>query len=184
MPLAALATAAASRISPAMNSISFSRPASRRGLPRELSSSTRTLRAGAHQRLHQTRADEAAAAGDENFGAAHARFSWPAVSGVTSIQVPCWCERRAASIMRLHAIAFGKSGRLPCRRFRWRRRIAWPAATPVRSGRREIARRPGPRLRCDPAARAAWRKTGRSRACSRRPDWPSTSVPSSPKNSM
>ncbi len=67
--------------------------------------------AGAQQGLHQAGADEAAAAGDEDAGVAHAALSWPASSlgkvdpGALAVRAPGGVHQP------LHAIAFGKSGR-------------------------------------------------------------------------
>ena len=53
---------------------------------------------GKKERLDQTGADEAAAAGHEDAATAHPRRSSPAAAGATFIAAPCRCDRWAASI--------------------------------------------------------------------------------------
>ena len=95
--------------------------------------------ARAQQRLHQAGADEAAAAGDEDAGA-HEAASRPISAPAVAIQAPLRLRTPRGVDQLLGAIAFGKSG-LRCRRFRWRQRIAWRAATPARCGHPDSARR-------------------------------------------
>ena len=161
-------TAAASRISPAMNSMSLSTSVSRRGLPRELSSSTRTRWPARTSAFTSAGADEAAAAGDQN--TAHARSSfWRRRRDVDP-------ARRSDASAALHRSAFARdslrqSRAQPGLRFRSHRGRSWPAATPAQCGRPGYCRvdRILDRNALE-APPAAWRETIRSRACSRRPD--------------
>ena len=53
---------------------------------------------GKKERLDQTGADEAAAAGHQDAATAHPRSSSPAAAGATFIATPCRCDRWAASM--------------------------------------------------------------------------------------
>ena len=68
------------------------------------------LSSGAHQRLHQAGADEAAAAGDEDLVAAHGALPAQVIGG--DVDPFALVVRAARGVDQpLHAIAFGKAGR-------------------------------------------------------------------------